>query len=66
MPEDVKKKLFGTRPYEADPADAKDGAFEEDLVIRMLEQCIRNEEERIEEEKKRKAYLQHKRFYAKK
>ena len=66
MPEEVKKRLFGTRPYEADPADARDGAFEEDLVIKMLEQCIKHEEERLEEERKRKTYLQHKRFYAKK
>lgn len=56
MGEDIKRKMFGNRPYVDKEEEVVDGIFDEDTVLKVMEECIRNKETELQEEKKRRDY----------
>ena len=66
LPESIQIDLFGSRPYEDEPENATKGRFDEDLVIKMMENLIKSKEEELEECRNRKIYMENRRIYTKK
>lgn len=56
--DEIKFKLFGNRAYVDREEDEVDGLFSEEKVIKVFDEYIKIEEARLQEERKRKKYIQ--------